>query len=155
MSFPRSLFLKSSLCINALGTMQCLYLFKSGSSALIGHPGCGLYIWLSLLTILNTLFWVYANYFSWENGQNMKILKVCHFCMNGKWLPRVTRHAKHKQDYYLSTILFQLLQSMNYSFFVGLIHVSLWHLLVRKDLVSNNTSPCHRCSSSQRAQYWP
>ena len=78
-----------------------------------------------------------------------------HENMNGKWLPMLTRHAKHKQDYYLSTILFQLLQSMNYSFFVGFIHVSLWHLSERKELVSNNSSPCHMCSSSQRGQYWP
>ena len=37
--------------------------FTSGSSALLGRPGCGLSIWLSLLAIFNTLFWVYANLF--------------------------------------------------------------------------------------------
>ena len=61
-----------------------------------------------------------------------KTLKSAIFvCMqNGfQWLQGVqsinTERASLQQDYYLSTILFQLLQSMNYSFFVGLIHVSL------------------------------
>ena len=36
-------------------------IFISGSSALLGRPCCGLSIWLSLLSIFSTLFWVYAN----------------------------------------------------------------------------------------------
>ena len=35
-------------------------------SALLGHPRCGLSIWLSLLAIFNTLFWVWVWY---ENGR--------------------------------------------------------------------------------------
>ena len=37
-----------------------VFIFISGGSALLGHPRCGLSIWLSLLAISNTLFWVYA-----------------------------------------------------------------------------------------------
>ena len=37
-----------------------VFIFTSGSSALLGRPSCGLSIWLSLLAIFNTLFWVYA-----------------------------------------------------------------------------------------------
>ena len=36
-----------------------VFIFTSGSSALLGRPRCGLSIWLSLLVIFNTLFWVY------------------------------------------------------------------------------------------------
>ena len=40
-----------------------VFIFTSGSSALLGRPRCGLSMWLSLLAIFNTLFWVYANFF--------------------------------------------------------------------------------------------
>ena len=40
-----------------------MFIFTSGSSTLLGRPRCGLSIWLSLLAIFNTLFWVYANFF--------------------------------------------------------------------------------------------
>ena len=48
--------------------MICVYMFifTSGSSALLECPHCGLLIWLSLLAIFNTLFWVYANFFFHE-----------------------------------------------------------------------------------------
>ena len=36
-----------------------VFIFTSGSSALLGHPCCGLSIWLSLLAIFNTIFRVY------------------------------------------------------------------------------------------------
>ena len=49
-----------------------VFIFTSGSSVLLGYPCCGLSIWLSLLGIFNTLFWVYDNFISWANGQNMK-----------------------------------------------------------------------------------
>ena len=37
-----------------------VFIFTSGSSALLGRPCCGLSIWLSLLAIFNNTFWVYA-----------------------------------------------------------------------------------------------
>ena len=40
-----------------------VFIFTSGSSALLGCPGCGLLMGLSLLAIFNTLFWVYVNLF--------------------------------------------------------------------------------------------
>ena len=61
---------RSSLSINAL--CQPMFIFTSSSSALLGYPCCGLLIWLSLLGIFNTLFWVYDNSISWANGQNTK-----------------------------------------------------------------------------------
>ena len=51
-----------------------VFIFPSGSSALLGRPRCGLPIWLSLLAIFNTLFWVYVSSFRRENGQNTNIL---------------------------------------------------------------------------------
>ena len=39
-----------------------VFIFTSSSSALLGRPRCGLSIWLFLLAILNTLFWVYASF---------------------------------------------------------------------------------------------
>ena len=43
-----------------------VFLFTSDSSALLGRPRCGLSIWLSLLAIFNTLFWLYVNFFFHE-----------------------------------------------------------------------------------------
>ena len=34
------------------------FTFTSSSSALLGRPRCGLWIWLSLLAIFDTLFWI-------------------------------------------------------------------------------------------------
>ena len=36
-----------------------------------------------------------CQFLSGENGQKTKILEVCHFRMIQKWLPTVTRRAKH------------------------------------------------------------
>ena len=47
----------------------CLYLHP------LAHPRCGLSIWLSLLAIFNTLFWVYAN-FVHEKMDKTQIIKV-------------------------------------------------------------------------------
>ena len=69
-----------------------VFIFTSGSSALLGCPRCGLSIWLSLLAIFNTLFWVYVNFFG-KNGQNTK--RLHHFRMIQKWPLTVTRCAKH------------------------------------------------------------
>ena len=41
-----------------------VFIFTSGSSALLGRPCCGLSIWLSLLAISSTLFWIDANFFN-------------------------------------------------------------------------------------------
>ena len=54
-------------------------------------PRCGLLIWLSLLAIFNTLFWVYANFFHEETD---KILEVRHFRMIQNWPPTVTRQQR-------------------------------------------------------------
>ena len=40
-----------------------VFIFTSGSSALLGRPRCGWSIWLSLLALFNTLVWVYGNLF--------------------------------------------------------------------------------------------
>ena len=60
--------------------MLCMpvFIFTFGSSVLLGHPHCDLSIWLSLLAIFKTIFWVFLfflSFFKWENGQNTKILK--------------------------------------------------------------------------------
>ena len=77
--------------------MPCapVFIFTSGSSALSWRPLCGLLIWMSLLAIFNTRFWVYALFLSGENGLNTRILELRHFCMIIKWPPTVTRRAKH------------------------------------------------------------
>ena len=71
-----------------------VFIFTSGSSALLGHSCCGLSIWLSLLAIFNTLFWVYANFFHEKNRQNTKILSLT-FSSDMKRSPMVIRRAKH------------------------------------------------------------
>ena len=40
-----------------------VFIFTSGSSALLGHPHCGLSIWLLFLAMSNTFFWDYADLF--------------------------------------------------------------------------------------------
>ena len=72
-----------------------VFMFTSGSSALSWRPLCGLLIWMSLLDIFNTRFWVYALFLWGENGLNTRILELRHFCMIIKWPPTVTRRAKH------------------------------------------------------------
>ena len=54
-------------------------IFTSGSSALLGRPRCGLSIWLSLLAIFNTLFWVYANFFHKKTDKRRKYSKSAIF----------------------------------------------------------------------------
>ena len=57
--------------------MLCVpvFIFTSGSSALIGRPRCGLSIWLSLLAIFTTLFWVYANFCHEKTDKTRKYSK--------------------------------------------------------------------------------
>ena len=52
-----------------------VFIFTSGSSALLGRPRCGLSIWLSLLAIFNTLFWVYVNFFHKKTDKTRNYLK--------------------------------------------------------------------------------
>ena len=74
-----------------LCTPVFIFTCTSGSSALLGCPRYDLLIWLSLLAILfNTLFELMPFY---EKPDNM--LEVCHFSMIQKWLPTLTRRAKH------------------------------------------------------------
>ena len=64
-----------------------VFIFISGSSALLGRPCCVLLIWLSLLALSNTLFWVYAIF---SPQRNTKILEVHHCCTIQKWPPMVS-----------------------------------------------------------------
>ena len=56
-----------------------VFIFTSGSSALLGHPCCGLSIWLSLPAIFNTLFWVYANFFHKKTDKTRQYSKSAIF----------------------------------------------------------------------------
>ena len=47
----------------------------AASSALLGHPHCGLLNWLLLLAIFNTLFWVYVIFFHKKTDKTRKYLK--------------------------------------------------------------------------------
>ena len=49
-----------------------VFMFTSSSSALLGRLCCGLSIWLSLLAIFKTLFWVYANCFHEKTDKTRK-----------------------------------------------------------------------------------
>ena len=61
-----------------------MFIFTSGSSALLGRPRCGLSIWLSLLAIFNTLFWVYVHFsFHEKTDKTRKYSEVHHFRMLG------------------------------------------------------------------------
>ena len=74
-----------------------VFIFTSGSSAHLGRPRCGLSIWLPLLAIFNTPFWVYAFFINEKTAKTAKtkILEVRHFRMIRKWSPTVARRAKH------------------------------------------------------------
>ena len=57
-----------------------VFIFSRGSSALlVGHPRCGLSIWLSLFAIFNPLFWVYANVFHEKTDKTRKYSKSAIF----------------------------------------------------------------------------
>ena len=56
-----------------------VFIFTSGSSAPLGRPRCGLSIWLSLLAIFNTLFWLYANLFHEKTDKTRKYWKSAIF----------------------------------------------------------------------------
>ena len=66
-----------------------VFIFTSGSSALLGRPRCGLSIWLSLLVIFNTAFWIYAFLFHEKTGKTREYSKSAIFVWykNGRrWL---------------------------------------------------------------------
>ena len=73
-----------------------VFIFISGSSALLGYPHCGLSIWLSLLAIFNTHFFM-PFFFHEKTEKNMKMLEGRHFCMIQKWPPTVTKCTKHTE----------------------------------------------------------
>ena len=77
------LVIKFSACFKEVLSVLMLctpvFIFTSGSSALLGHPRCGLSIWLSLLAIFNTLFWVYANFFHEKTDKTRKYSKSAIF----------------------------------------------------------------------------
>ena len=56
-----------------------VFIFTSGNSALLGRPRCGLSIWLALLVIFNTLFWVYANLFHEKTDKTREYSKSAIF----------------------------------------------------------------------------
>ena len=56
-----------------------VFIFTSGSPALLGRPCCGLSIWLSLLVIFNTLLRVYANLFHEKTDKTLKYSKSAIF----------------------------------------------------------------------------
>ena len=75
-----------------------VFIFTSGFSALLGRPRCGLLIWLSLLAIFNTLFWVYVNFFQEKTDKTRKYSEVCHFRMIlRKWPLTVIRRAEQSE----------------------------------------------------------
>ena len=52
-----------------------VFIFTSGSSALLGRPRCCLSIWLSLLAIFNIPFWVYVNLFHEKTDKTRKYVR--------------------------------------------------------------------------------
>ena len=76
--------LKSSLSINALCT--CVYYNSIQQLSFFRAP----MLWFIDLTVATchiqyTFLSLCGSYFSRENGQNMKILEVCHFHIIRKW----------------------------------------------------------------------
>ena len=56
-----------------------VFIFTAGSSALLGRPRCSLSIWLSLLAIFNTLFWVYVDFVHDKTDKTRKYSKSAIF----------------------------------------------------------------------------
>ena len=79
--------LKEALSVSTL--CASVFIFTPGSSALLGHPRCGLSIWLSPLVIFSTLFWAYAHVFHEKTDKTRKYSKSAIFVWkeNGRqWL---------------------------------------------------------------------
>ena len=62
-----------------------VFIFTIGSSALLGCPCCGLSIWLLLLAIFNTLFWVYAPQNFHEKTRKYSKSAIFIWYENGRW----------------------------------------------------------------------
>ena len=71
-----------------------VFIFTSSSSALLGRPRCSLSIWLSLLAIFNTLFWVYADLFHEKTDERRKYSKSAIFVWYENGRPRNTQARK-------------------------------------------------------------
>ena len=73
--------ISTSGCPSVSVLMLCapVFLFTSDSWALLGRLHCGLSIWLSLLAIFNTLFWVYVNFFHEKTDKTRKYSKSAIF----------------------------------------------------------------------------
>ena len=56
-----------------------IFIFTSSTSALLGHPRCGVSIWLSLLAIFDQLFWVYADLFHEKTNKTREFSKSAIF----------------------------------------------------------------------------
>ena len=56
-----------------------VFIFTSGTSSLLGHPRCGVSIWLSLLAIFDKLFWVYADLFHEKTNKTREYSKSAIF----------------------------------------------------------------------------
>ena len=78
-----------------------VFIFTSGSSALLGHPRCGLSVWLSLLAIFNKFFWVDAIcFFHEKTDETRKYSSSAIFVWyeNGRrhWIIRCPNHYTEK-----------------------------------------------------------
>ena len=78
----------------------CVYIYIRQLGSFRGRQHGGLSIWLLLLAVFNTLFWVYAflsflSFFPPFFHEKWKKLEVRHFRMAWKWPSTVTRRAKH------------------------------------------------------------
>ena len=82
--YPACTVFAKGLKLSVLMLCALVFIFTSGSSALLGRPCCGLSIWLSLLAIFKIIFWVYAFIFlktKRTKPENTQILR-----MTRKWL---------------------------------------------------------------------
>ena len=80
-----------------------VFIFTSSSSALLGCPCCGLLIWLSLLAIFNTLFWVYVNFCQEKTDKRRKYSKSIIFIWyeNGlQWLLGAQSVLKYWESFF-------------------------------------------------------
>ena len=86
-----------------------VFIFISGSSALLGCPHCGLSIWLSLLAIFNTLFFMPFFFSTRKQKKTWKYSKVVIFVWLRKWPPTITKCTKHTERFSLKSRPLELL----------------------------------------------
>ena len=65
-------------CFSSRALMLCVpvFIFTSSFSAILGRPRCGLLMWLSLLAMFDTLFWVCVNFFHEKTDKTRKYSAV-------------------------------------------------------------------------------